>query len=448
MVKRDRSMPSLKELEQIVEDYEKRIDRLKKIEEELNSLNTKGFEKEVIDIKSNLKKPKQLEKVEQDFNELKRKIQSAPSKESRPPIINQSGFPHELGKYYTNISYLGKGGFARVYKVTRNSDGKTVAVKLPISMSRSIGKSFIKEMISWPKLKHLNIVELYDYNITPVPFFEMELCDSSLSDIKKPLEIEKACSIVFDICEGLKYAHKHNIIHRDIKPQNILFKDNIPKLSDWGLSKLIADSKSSSTTSTALTLQYCSPEQISKKYGNKDEQTDIWQIGVIFYELVTGRLPFDGDEYAEILFEIASKDHEPPSAYNEDAHNVDDIINKCLKKTKTDRYKSISDLQNDIGKILNIEISKEIPKASMDPSKSAYWIGELLLVNLKIGEAKEAYKMLLNLLKSAPSSLKEELEKFQIELEEIIENELALNDQIINKADILIHKVRVEKNIL
>jgi len=104
----------------------------------------------------------------------------------------------------------------------------------------------------------------------------MELCDQSLANLPKPMDVDKAAWIIFNIAEGLKYAHSKGIIHRDLKPQNILLKDGIPKISDWGLSKVLAES-SSATATKAFTPLYAAPEQI--KGEDKDERTDIWQLG-------------------------------------------------------------------------------------------------------------------------------------------------------------------------
>ena len=175
-------------------------------------------------------------------------------------------------------------------------------------MDAMTGKSFIAEMQNWTKLSHPNIVRLYDFNIMPVPYFEEELCDSALSDQEKPLESEEAAWILFNICEGLKFAHTHKIIHRDLKPQNILLKNGVPKISDWGLSRII--SESTTTTATSFTPHYAAPEQINNRV--KDERTDIWQLGVILYELVTGVLPFQGDSMVEIGMNIATKDPQRP----------------------------------------------------------------------------------------------------------------------------------------
>ena len=243
-------------------------------------------------------------------------------------------FPPELAEDYEEVEYIGKGGFARVFKAKRK-DGKVVAVKIPISLDEATGKSFIREIENWTKLNHGNIVRVYDYNILPIPYFEMELCDCSLADIKKPIEPEKAAWLIFNIAEGLKYAHSKGIVHRDLKPQNIMLKDGIPKISDWGLSKVMTES--TSTSVTAFTPYYAAPEQIAG--GDKDERTDVWQLGIIFYELVTGELPFRGDNVVEVGMAIATKQLIPPSGINPEAKDVEPIIMKCLEK---DKAKSLS----------------------------------------------------------------------------------------------------------
>ena len=198
-----------------------------------------------------------------------------------PKPLTPKQLPPDLSDRYTESEFIGKGGFARVFKAKRK-DGKYVAVKIPISLDAMTGKSFIAEMQNWTKLAHPNIVRLYDFNIMPMPFFEEELCDRALADQKKPFEIEEAAWILFNICEGLKFAHKHKIIHRDLKPQNILLKNGVPKISDWGLSRII--SESTTTSSMSFTPHYAAPEQINGRI--KDERTDIWQLGVILYELL------------------------------------------------------------------------------------------------------------------------------------------------------------------
>jgi len=352
-------------------------------------------------------------------------------------------FPPELLQFYENPVLIGQGGFARVFKVKRKKDGINVAIKVPISMDSSTGKSFIKEIENWTKLKYDNIVEVYDYNILPIPYFEMELCDKSLEDVKKPMDIEKASWIIFNAAEGLKYAHRKDIIHRDLKPKNIMLKEGIPKITDWGLSKLTTQSKSSSIQ--AFSPLYAAPEHISKKFGKRDEKTDIWQLGVIFYELVTGKLPFEGDDFVEVGFKIVNDSYTPPSELNKDAEKVEPIINKCLQKKKKLRYNNVEELQKDLAEVLNIKYKAQLKKSiqKKNLSKSAYYCGELLMVNLKIGDIYQAYKYASDMINYATDNTKKFVDNLCKELQERIENKIEVNEELIKKVDIIVHKIKI-----
>ena len=225
--------------------------------------------------------------------------------------IQRIEFPIELEEFYYDVDYIGGGGFARVFKAKRRKDGKEVALKIPVSLDPSVGRSFLREITNWSRLKHRNIVELYDANVLPIPYLELELCDTDLSMKDKPMKVEDAARIIFEIAEGLKFAHSRDIIHRDLKPKNILFKGDVPKISDWGLSKVASESKLSVKAFTPL---YASPEQVSSKFGSPDHRTDIWQLGVIFYELVTGTVPFTGRDPAEVISSILLEEEVPKQA--------------------------------------------------------------------------------------------------------------------------------------
>jgi len=434
-------MRDIKEIEKLVKDYEEKINTLKFYEKELKKIDTKGHGKEILAIKKNLKNPSMAHVVENDFNNLLTKIQKKEEKQ-RNYVKTSHHFPLELNDYYKDPEDIGKGGFARVFKAERKKDGQKVAVKVPISLDRSVGRSFIKELENWTKLDHPNIVTVFEYNILPVPYFEMELCDSCLEEISKPMKIEQAAYLVFNIAEGLKHAHNNGIIHRDIKPQNILINNGIPRVSDWGLSKVTAQNKSS--TLAAFSPLYAAPEQISKRFGAKDEQTDIWQLGIIFYELITGKLPFEGDDITEISFKITSEDLIKPSKINKEAIVLDSIISKCLEKNKEKRYKTIEEIQIELSKILNIEYKKQLKKSQSvkNSKKSAFYCSELLIVNMKIGELKEALKYANSMMNYIDPSIREELNQIIVELSERIENKLEINTALVDKAEILVHMIR------
>jgi len=145
-----------------------------------------------------------------------------------------------------------------------------------LNLDSATGKSFVKEIAVWQRLNHENIIKIYDLNVLPFPYIEMEYAEKgSLNDIRKPMDVEIASKIIFDVSEGLKHAHENGIIHRDLKPHNILLtSDMIPKITDWGLSKVMAQSASSH--SAGYTPIYASPEQLSsKKFGTPDIRTDV-----------------------------------------------------------------------------------------------------------------------------------------------------------------------------
>ncbi len=366
---------------------------------------------------------------------------SSPVSQFTPKPLTPKQLPPDLADRYTESEFIGKGGFARVFKA-RRKDGKYVAVKIPISMDATTGKSFIAEMQNWTKLSHLNIVRLYDFNIMPMPFFEEELCDSALSDQKKPVESDEAAWILFNICEGLKFAHTHKIIHRDLKPQNILLKEGVPKISDWGLSRII--SESTTTTATSFTPHYAAPEQINNRV--KDERTDIWQLGVILYELVSGVLPFKGDSMIEIGMNIATKDPQRPSEIQPDAKAMDDVVMKCLQKDPAKRYQSVLELQKDLAMYLRKNYA-ELLKTSVsgkDYNRSAYYCSDLVMINMLTGDIATSYKYLLDIVHYSKGDIKAQAQ----ELSEQIKMRLDLGlteipDELIQKAEIIVHQVSI-----
>jgi len=255
------------------------------------------------------------------------------------------------------------------------------------------------------------------------------------------MDPQRAAMLVFNISEGLKYAHSKGIIHRDLKPSNVLLKAGIPKISDWGLSKVMSESRSSTTT-TSFTLLYAAPEQLAKsQFGHTDERTDIWSLGVIFYELITGRLPFDGSDLGEITFSIIGKDPVPPSAINPEAKLIEPIVMKMLAKRKEDRYQSVEELQRDLAKVLNMTLIESLKK-SQDPHSMIYYAGELALVNIKTGNLQEALKYLLDLQRytgGRNSDLNWLIEQVKLAMEENVR----LGEDALMKADVIIHEIKM-----
>ncbi|WP_456453941.1 protein kinase domain-containing protein [Thermococcus sp.] len=365
-------------------------------------------------------------------------------KQEITPIDTRDIFPSKLADFYTEVEYIGKGGFARVFKAKRKKDGKIVAVKIPINPDPATGKFFLREIGNWVKLRHPNIVRLYDYNIFPVPYLEMEFCESSLEKLSKPTDVNDAALLIFNVAEGLKYAHSKGIIHRDLKPSNILLKSGVPKISDWGLSKVVTETHPTPTTS--FTPLYAAPEQFNKaKFGKTDKRTDIWQLGVVFYELVTGRVPFESDNYYELMAMILNNDPIPPAQLNPEAKDVEPIIMRMLAKRKEERYQSVEELQHDLAAYIGIELKNELNKSQGigDRKKIIYYLGSLLLLSMKTGNLSDAYKYANDFTKMTSGELKAQFEELRDQIKLRMEEGLELPVELIEKAEILVHETRV-----
>lgn len=258
---------------------------------------------------------------------------------SHPP-----GFPPELAERYDQVAFVGRGGLGQVFRAVRRDDGREVAVKIPVTYDETTGRTFMKEMRFWEDLTHPNIVAVYSVNILPVPFVEMEYLPRTLGDVEKPLPMETAARIAAGIAAGLAYAHERGVIHRDIKPGNILLAGDLsPKITDWGMSTTLEASRD--TTVAGFTLAYAAPEQIApERFGRTDARTDIYQLGVVFYELVTGKTPFAGENLAGFAGAVLHEQPAPPSLIEEGLAELDPIILRCLAKDPADRYQSAREL--------------------------------------------------------------------------------------------------------
>jgi len=284
---------------------------------------------------------------------LETEVVPAP-RETPPAAGPKFYFPPELESRYGDIRHIGRGGVAHVFAAHRKSDNLLIAVKIPISFDEVTGKCFLNEIAAWQTLRHKNIVEVLEVNILPVPYVEMEYVPGSLESVAKPLPVWKAVHLVHGIADGLAYAHAHGIIHRDIKPHNILVTgDFVPKITDWGMSKVIATTMEKSSVA-GFSLSYAAPEQVSPaEFGRTDIRTDIYQLGALFYELVTGSIPFGGESIVEVGNAIVRDEPIPPTEYNADAEAVEKIILKCLAKNPADRYQTAGELLDALSRYLD-----------------------------------------------------------------------------------------------
>ncbi len=297
--------------------------------------------------------------------------------EWRPENTKESdyGFPESLRDKYHFDAYIGEGGFGKVYRVLSRQSGHKSAIKVIENKTESGGHSFINEVTTWQNLlhdlKHGNIVEIIDANISPTPYIEMEYIDGgTLGSLAFPMKREDALWIIFRVLDGLKYAHDHKILHLDLKPNNILLtKDGVPKIGDWGQSKLYTDHLGGRFRNIGFTMAYAAPEQVLQGYGNSSFATDIYQIGTILYQLLTGKHPLklNYESFNEFTREMETQQPVPLSGISETLSDIDPVVSKCLKKRPQDRYSNVMELKKDIGRLLGFEEEKREEKVSDKP---------------------------------------------------------------------------------
>ena len=260
-------------------------------------------------------------------------------------------FPPSLRKRFLNPVFIGEGGLARVFRVQNARTHQTVAVKIPVRFDEITGTHFTRDIVFWQGLEHENIIRIYSSNILPVPYVEMEYAPSSLSALPLPLPEEKAVGLISGIARGVAYAHGKGIVHRDIKPENILLaSDGTPKITDWGLGKAIGDSRQSSMI--GFSPAYAAPEQIApQRYGRPGPATDIYQLGMLLYEMLTGAVPFEGEGLHDLNLAILDNPLPLPSWHGTHVGELRAILKKCLEKRPEDRYDSVADLIRDLESI-------------------------------------------------------------------------------------------------
>ena len=274
-----------------------------------------------------------------------------------------------LGKtvsHYKIIEKIGAGGMGTVYKAQDLNLDRFVALKfLPHHLSRTETekKRFIHEAKSASALDHPNICTIHEIGETePAPgepggqmFITMACYDgASLKERIEhgPLSIDEALNITIQIARGLSKAHEKDIIHRDIKPANIMItKDGVVKIVDFGLAKLSGQTKLTKEGSTLGTTAYMSPEQIQGD--NVDTRTDLWSLGVIIYEMVTGQSPFRGDYDQAVMFSIMNEMPAPLTDMRTGVPmELERIVYKTISKNPDERFQNVGDLLLDLNLLI------------------------------------------------------------------------------------------------
>jgi eukaryotic-like serine/threonine-protein kinase len=297
--------------------------------------------------------------------------------------------PAFIGRYRV-IRLLGEGGMGTVYEAEQEEPRRVVALKVirPGLATAERLRRFRHESEALARLQHPGIAQIYDAGtadtgLGPQPYFAMELVRGDSLDryaATHPLNTRERLALMARICEAVHHAHQRGLIHRDLKPGNILIDETgQPKILDFGVARL-TEAEAQLTVQTELgqivgTLAYMSPEQVTGDPQGVDTRSDVYSLGVILYELLTGRLPYDvsGRKLHEAVQTIREADPSPLSSISRNYRgDVETIVGKALEKDKTRRYASAAALAADIEHYLNDEpILARPPSASYQLMKFA-----------------------------------------------------------------------------
>ena len=282
-----------------------------------------------------------------------------------------------LGGRYEIVEKIGNGGMATVYKAVDKVLKRNVAVKIlrdEFTTDEEFIKRFEVEAQSAARLTHPNIVSIYDVGVEDsLHYIVMELIQGkTLKEIiveeRGPLPWKWSVNVAIQIASALETAHKNNIIHRDIKPHNIIItEDGIAKVTDFGIAKAVSNSTITAFGTTIGSVHYFSPEHA--RGGFTDAKSDLYSLGVVMYEMVTGKVPFDADTPVSVALKHMQEEPEEPIELNKHVPTaVNKIIMKALQKDTTLRYQSASEMLVDLRKSLKNPDGDFVEENEYDPT--------------------------------------------------------------------------------
>ncbi|SHE27331.1 Stk1 family PASTA domain-containing Ser/Thr kinase [Alkalibacter saccharofermentans] len=261
-----------------------------------------------------------------------------------------------LANRYELLETIGQGGMAIVYKAMDTLLNRTVAVKIlkqEFNENEQFIKKFRRESQAAASLSHNNIVNVFDVGVEDnIHFIVMEYVEGdTLKDYirkKGKLNWKEAVYIAKQIAFALDHAHKNNIIHRDIKPHNIMInEETIPKVTDFGIARAITSSTITLVEETMGSVHYISPEQA--RGGFVDERSDLYSLGIVMYEMLTGRVPFDGDNSISVAIKHIQEEIEFLEDDLDDIpESLEDIVLKLIRKNPKERYENAKELVKDL----------------------------------------------------------------------------------------------------
>ncbi|OXM51469.1 Stk1 family PASTA domain-containing Ser/Thr kinase [Amycolatopsis alba] len=275
--------------------------------------------------------------------------------------------PRLLSNRYELGDTLGYGGMSEVHHGHDVRLGREVAIKIlraDLARDPQFQERFRREAQNAAALNHPAIVAVYDTGETntefgPLPYIVMEYVEGrTLRDIVKtegPMSQKRAMEVMADVCAALDFSHRHGIVHRDVKPANVMItKNGAVKVMDFGIARAMHDGQSAMTQTAAVigTAQYLSPEQARGE--SVDARSDVYAAGCVLYELITGEPPFTGDSPVAVAYQHVREDPNPPSSVNPAvAPELDAVVLKALAKGPANRYQSSAEMRSDLVRTLS-----------------------------------------------------------------------------------------------
>lgn len=267
-----------------------------------------------------------------------------------------------LGNRYKIIEKIGTGGMADVYLAFDQTENIEVALKIlhaQFSGDSDFVKRFRREAEAATSLEHENIVKIYSISEEDdLHYIVMEYVkgDTLKGVLKRHgyLPVDEAVKIIMQVTDALIHAHSNQVIHRDIKPHNILINENGVKIADFGIARTVTQSTITHTGSVLGSIHYLSPEQA--RGGWTDERSDLYSLGIVFYELLTGEVPFSGETPVSVIMKHLEDNYVYPRELRpEIPQSVENVIRKLLAKSPRKRYSSAKELKLDLETVLDAE---------------------------------------------------------------------------------------------
>ena len=264
------------------------------------------------------------------------------------------------------IELLGRGGMGYVYRARQRALDREVALKVLASdpeRRAGFAERFAREAKALARLSHPNLVAVHDYGQDgPLAWLVMEYVDgSNLRELIRAgkLDPAEALSLVPRICDALQFAHDHGVVHRDVKPENILVdREGGVKIADFGLAKLIGTPAAvvslTGTQDVLGTLRYMAPEQLDRPL-EVDHRADIYSLGVVFYEMLTGEVPMGR--------------FDPPSLHSTTSPGIDDVVLRALERAPERRYQRVSEVKSDLQSVVRGGLPRASPTDGVPAQK-------------------------------------------------------------------------------